>query len=94
MKSDQRVQQQEYGTNLSHGLVERELVALGIEAQPVSSDDVQIEAGQIQAAVAAQVSDTVADAWQSILGEIDQGGAGGLDREPPEGWGAGRDRDG
>ena len=48
----------------------------------------------MQAAVAAQVGDAVADAWQSILGEIDQGGSGGLDREPPEGRGAGRDRDG
>ena len=77
-----------------HGLVESELVAFGIEAQPVSSDDLQVEACQIQAAVAAQMSDTVADAGQSILGEIHQGGSGGVDREAPEGGGAGRDRNG
>ena len=43
---------------------------------------------------AAQLGDTVADARQSILGEIHQGGTGGLDREPSEGRGAGGDRDG
>jgi len=93
MKSDQRIQQQECRTDPSHGVVESELVALGIEAHPVSGDGVQVEASQIQAAVAAQVRDPVADAGQSILGEIDQGGSGGLDREAPEGRGAGRDRD-
>lgn len=77
-----------------HGVVESELVALGIEAQPVRSDDLQVEARQMQAAVAAQLGDTVADARQSILGEIHQGGTGGLDREPSEGRGAGGDRDG
>ena len=75
-------------------MVESELVAFGIEAQPVSSDDLQVEARQIEAAVTAQVGDTVADAGQSILGEIHQSGTGGLDREAPEGRGAGRDRDG
>ena len=94
MESDQGVQQQECGADALHGVVESELVALGIEAQPVSSDDLQVEAGQIEAAVAAQVGDAVADAWQSILGEIHQGGSGGVDREPPEGGSAGRDRDG
>ena len=82
------------GGSLLHGLVESELVAFGIEAQPVSSDDLQVEACQIEAAVTAQVGDTVADAGQSILGEIHQGGSGGVDREPPEGGSAGRDRDG
>ena len=44
--------------------------------------------------MAAQVGDTVADAGQSVLGEIHQGGSGGVDREAPEGGSAGRDRDG
>ena len=48
----------------------------------------------MQTAVAAQVGDTVADAGQSVLGEIYQSRSGGVDREPPEGGGAGRDRDG
>ena len=75
-------------------MVESEPVALGIEAQPVDGDDVQVEAGQVEAAVAEEVGDAVADARQSTLGEIDQGGTGGVDREAPEGGSAGRDRDG
>ena len=91
MKSDQWVQQQECRAEPLHGVVESELVALGIEAQAVSSDDLQVEAGQLEAAVAAQVGDAVANARQSILGEIDQSGSGGLDREAAEGRGAGGD---
>ena len=64
------------------------------ETQAVGGDDVQVEACQIEAAVAAQVGDAGADARQSILGEMDQSGSGGLDREPPESRGAGGDRDG
>ena len=94
METDQGVQQQERRADASNGVVESELVAFGIEAQAVGSDDVQIETGQPQAAVAAQLFDAVADAWQSILGEIDQGGTGCLDREAPEGRGAGGHRDG
>ena len=93
MKTDQGIQQQEYRADASHGLVQSGLVTLGIEAQAVGRDDVQIEAGQLDATVAAQLGDAVADAGQSILGEIHQGGSGGLDREPSEGRGAGRDRD-
>ena len=91
MKSDQGVQQEQCGADLSHGLVESELVALGIEAQAGSGDDLQIEAGESEAAVAAQVFDAVADAGQSIFGEIDQGGSGGIDREPTESRGSRRD---
>ena len=94
METDQGVQQQERRADASHGVVESELVALGIEAQAVGGDDVQVEAGQIETAVAAQLGDPVADAGQSILGEIDQGGTGGVDREAPEGGGAGGDGDG
>ena len=94
MKPDQGIQQQQQGTDASHGVVESELVALGIEAQAVGGDDVQIEAGQLDAAMAAQLGDAVADAGQSILGEIHQSGTGGLDREATEGRGAGGDRDG
>ena len=69
------------------------MVAFGIEAHPVSGDDVQVEAGEIEAAVAAQLGDTVADAGQSILGEIHQRRSGGIDREPSEGRSAGCDGD-
>ena len=62
-----------------HSLVENELVAFCIEAQPASSDELQVEACQIEAAAAARVGDTVADAEQSILGEIHQGRSGGLE---------------
>ena len=94
METDQGIQQQKRRAEASDGLVESELVALGVEAQAVGSDDVQVEACQIEAAVTAQVGDTVADAWQSILGEVHQDGSGGVDREATEGRGAGGDRDG
>ena len=94
METDQGIQQQECRADASDGLVESELVALGIKAQAVGSDDVQVEACQIEAAVTAQVGDTVADAWQSILGEVHQDGAGCVDREATEGRGAGGDGDG
>ena len=95
MQSDQGGQQQERRLDPLHGVVEGEPGrARYREAQPVGSDDVQIEAGQIDAVVAAQVGDADADAWQSILGEIDQCGSGGIDREAVEGGSAGRDRDG
>ena len=94
VQTDQGIEQQQCGAQGAEGVVERVLVAVAVQAQALSGDHVQVEGGQVEAAVAAQVRDALAHARQGVLGEVDQRRSCGEHLEAVEGCRGGCDRDG
>lgn len=93
MKSDEGIQNQEPGLEGLEGGIQSVPVTLEVEAEGGCGDDVEIEAGEGEAPVLAELGDAVAELGQGVLGEIDHGGPRGVDLEATEAGGAGGDRD-
>lgn len=94
VKADQGIEEQEAGLEGREGLVEGTLVVEAVEAETRSRDDVKVEGAEGEPPVSAQVSYTVPNAREGILGEIDDGGARAHDLEVTEAGGTGGDGDG
>jgi hypothetical protein len=94
VKSDEGIEDQEPGLEGSEGVIEGDLIALEVEAETGSGDDVEVEAGEGEAAVVGELVDAVAELGEGVLGEIDDGGSRGIHLEVAEAGGAGSHRDG
>jgi len=81
VQAHQWVQYQQLGFECHQRLVQSALVVLEVKAKAGCGDDVEIEAGQWESSVPTQLRDAVADAWQRVLGEVDDHRARGVDLE-------------
>jgi hypothetical protein len=86
MQSDQRIKQQQTGFEPEERRTEPILVLSRIQAEGRCGYDDQVEAVEIETAVAAEPFETSTDVGKRILGEIDQRCAFGIDRKVVQGW--------
>jgi hypothetical protein len=93
VKTNQGIEDEEPGPEACDGGPEAQLIPLGVESHRRLGDDRHIEILKRDPPVTADGFEAAADLRESILGEVDEGGAGGFDAESIEGRGAGGDAD-
>jgi hypothetical protein len=81
VQADEGIEDEEPGPERREGGVKGAAVAVEIEAQAGSGDDVKLEGGEREAAVLAELSDAVSQVRQRVLGEIDDDRPRGVDLE-------------
>ena len=78
---DWLVEKQQFGLERHQCLLQSTAVALEVEAEAGSGDDVEIEVAQCEPSVLTQLSDALADAGQRVLSEVDDHRPRGVDLE-------------
>jgi hypothetical protein len=91
VEADEGVEHEELGPERREGPVQSAPVGLEVETEAGCGDDVKVEAVERESSVCAELSDAVAELVGRVLGEIDEGGARGVDLEATEAGGGGSD---
>lgn len=94
VESDEGIEEEECGPEGGEGGVECAPVGFEVEAQAGPGDDVEVEVGERELPVGTDLGDAVTELMRRVLGEIDDGGARGVDVEAAETGGTGGDGDG
>jgi hypothetical protein len=94
VKPHQRIEDQKPRPEVGDGGAEAFLVSVGVEAYRRFDDDRDVEVVERKPSVAAEGFEAAADLGATILGQVDESPAGGLNRETVEGGSAGGDADG
>jgi hypothetical protein len=93
VQPDQRIEEEKPRPEVGDGGAQAQLVPLGVEVHGGLGDDRDLESVDGDPPVAADGFEAAADLRKSVLGEVDEGGAGSVDAEAVEGRSAGGDAD-
>jgi hypothetical protein len=94
MQSHERIEDQHMRAQLAQDVAQALLIDVEVEAQHRRGDDMEVEGGDVEGAVAAERLDASADGGERVLGEIHEGGAGVVHGEAAQAGRARGDADG
>lgn len=94
VEADERIEEEHAGAMCAEGAIDAGAIAVEIESEYGSSDDVERNAGEVEAALQAEAGEAKLDVGGSVLGEVDEGGPRVVDGEAAEAGGVGGNGEG